>query len=417
MAVVFKRISYQAPDSETPVLLDRVINTQSARGLDINTARSEITLDIKRDTHVRDGVSMFQEDGLLEIYVDYNPIVGAVEQLLISGQVREVKWSITNNARQVKLGVADRTVRLLNNIWNATYENQPVNEIVANIATQASNDAINTSLVVGSTTSGSSFPSITYAKPNTPAFEMIKELSRADITGEDRNYIFYVDQQNRLRWFYPSQDVDDTITEGNPELLSVTFDRNNDNVINFVIFNAGADLRGNGVAYYHYDTTSTTAEIKGRYFPMIQLSQELFDEEIRAGKIIEATDITEGTIPYKGKFWKENQSYPFTTSWGVEVADLPEYNIAFREELRARGIKEAEAITTRFGKLLMKGKLDLKGSNAYFAGDLLRVIFPSLGINQLLRVHDVSHGIGTDGWVTTLQLEEDEVAVAAEEQS
>ena len=412
MAVVFKRISYKPPDSETPVLLDRVINTQSARGLDINTARSEITLDIKRDTHVRDGVSMFQEDGLLEIYVDYNPIVGAVEQLLISGQVREVKWSITNNARQVKLGVADRTVRLLNNIWNATYENQPVNQIVANIVEQASGNTIDTSLVTSLNTSGSSFPSITYAKPNTPAFEMIKELSRADFVGEDRNYIFYVDQQNRLRWFYPSQDVDDTITEGNPELLSVTFDRNNDNVINFVIFNAGADLRGNGVAYYHYNNDSTTAEIKGRYFPMINLSQVLFDAEKTEGNLVESTT---GTIPYKGLLYES--TFPLTTSWGVEVADLPEYNIAFREELRARGIKEAEAITTRFGKLLMKGKLDLKGSNAYFAGDLLRVIFPSLGINQLLRVHDVSHGIGTDGWVTTLQLEEDEVAVAAEEQS
>jgi len=133
------------------------------------------------------------------------------------------------------------------------------------------------------------------------------------------------------------------------------------------------------------------------------------DDEILVGNLTQASD---GTVPYKGLLYTPVSSG--TTSWGVAFADFDEYNAAFRTHLKSKGVARARKITTAFGKLLWKGNFVLKGTSNYVSGDLITVTSKTLGIsNQLLRIHDVVHSFKKTGWTTTLQLKEDEDAIAA----
>src|SRR3990167_6298108 len=67
------------------------------------------------------------------------------------------------------------------------------------------------------------FPRTTMAKVFKPAYEFIKDLSTIDATNTpnevssgtppcDRNYIFYIDHENRFHWFYPENSARSTLS-------------------------------------------------------------------------------------------------------------------------------------------------------------------------------------------------------------
>ena len=413
MAVVFKEAYYTPPFSESEIRINNISNIQDSRGTELNTARSQITFPSNRLRDVEAGESNFQEEGLFELYVDYEPITRDPSQLLMAGEIREIGHAVSEGNRLTTLQIADRSVLLLGGLWSQSFEGRTVPQIIIEVVNNISDlkdEPIDTSEVSLLNKDGGAFPTIDFAFTGKPGIEWLTELSQPAYTGDDRAYIFWIDTNNVLHWKYPSQTSDGTITQGQLDLFSADFNRNADNVINLVIYNAGADLKGNGVLWYYFDATSRTNEVKGRFFPMIELSQkEIFDKEIAEGNLVQSSS---GTIPYKGLLYEV--TYPITTSWGVAVADFDEYNDAVRDRLKQQGNIRAARITTRFGKLLWKGKVEVKGTRIYNPGDLLTCTFPDFGIfNYLLRVTDISHGIGDDGWVTTINLEEDEEAVSA----
>jgi hypothetical protein len=167
--------------------------------------------------------------------------------------------------------------------------------------------------------------------------------------------------------------------------------------------------------WYYWDNTSNSNNLRMKYYPLLQVTDGtgaigsgMFDQEIAAGNLVESSS---GTVPYKGKLY--NAATSGTTSWGVAFGSLSAYKSAWRAEQRVRADKIAKTITARLGKLAWHGSLELKGTNSYTAGDLLTFTSQTIGLSeQLLRVVDVQHHVDTNGWVTTLELKEDEQAVA-----
>lgn len=408
MAVPFFKVYYTPPGgTETQLDITQFLNQ---RGLDLKSGRMEFTVN---NTQFRDksgGNSVFVEDGLVEVYADYSPITKSSSQLLFSGQIRELQPQYGESGSTYKVVCADRTVLLLGRLWPKSYNNMKVDDIIRNVIQHNGDNTITTNNVVSTTTSGSAFPTLTnFTMIYKPVYEWITELSQTGYTGQDRTMIFYVDKDNDLHWFYPSQTEDDTIVEGVDNIYGMSFNRNADAMINMVIFNAGMDLRGNGTLWYYLDPSSRSNQLRMKYQPMIDISRDLFIDEIKAGNLTESSS---GTVPYAGKLYVPVASG--TTTWGVAFSGLTEYNDAFRDRLKAKGEERSKKITERFGKLMWNGNITLKGTNDYTAGDLIRVTTNTCGLQAyLLRVQDVTHNIGVNGWTTSIVLKEDEQAVTA----
>jgi hypothetical protein len=411
MGVPFIKVFYTPPEGVEREITE-LVSVVDNRGLELNTARSTFTVNTSNKRHgTGDGESIFQEDGAVEIYCDYEPITRSQAQLLMNGKVTEVSPSVGSSSRQTTIQAADRAMLLLGNLWGQTFENQTTPQIIKSIIDSTSQEIDTNTGIATTTSSGGSFKNLErYSNVGKSVFDWIAELSQPEFTGDDKAYIFFVDKDQVFRWFYPSTTKDGNIVVGEDHVVSVDLRRNVDQVINFVIFNAGADLRGNGVQWYYFDTQQRSNEIKGRYFPFTNESSKVFDTEILTGNLVE--DLDDGTIPYKGKFFSET-SYPFTTSWGVEVNNFGEYNAAFRANLRNRGVTRAAEITRAFSKLRWNGTVDLRGTLDWNAGDLFEFTDTNLGLNkELLRIQDVQHTINNQGWVTKLQVEQDEEAIS-----
>lgn len=415
MAVVYFKAYYRPPEGVEREITN-LLNFQQSRGLELKSSKADLVLKNSPFRDENEGESIFQEDGTVEIYADYLPITRATNQLLLSGQIRQINFSAGENGAQTKLTVADRTVLLLGSLQGGTFKNKTSAEIIKTLVQAATEDGngnqkVTTTNVSETDKDGGSLKNIVeFRETFKPLTEIINELSQPARTGDDRPYQFYVDTDNDLHWFYPSQTSNGDLTYGVHEIFEYTINRSSDDVVNMVIYNAGPDLKGDGVLWYFYDTNSKTSELRMKFFPFTDLSKQLFDAEVLLGNLVE--DLT-GSIPYpsKGKLYSDG-TYNFTTSWGESVANFNAYNQGYRNELKSRGDASSRNITTRFGKLLWKGNVVLKGTNQYKAGDLLTVTLPSMG-SVLLRVQDVTHNFQKGGWATTLEIKEDEATIVA----
>jgi len=416
MATLFIKIEH-TPDGGTTTDITQNVRFDSVRGLDLKSGKADLLVKNSQYRNKKGGVSVFQEDSLIEIYADYSPITKANSQLLLSGRIRKISPSFGENGGQIKLTVADRTVLLLGSLWSKEYPangsdpNKTASLVVRDLILQNSKE-ITVNNVATSTSSGGVFPDIPkYGRTFKPVVEQIQELSQPGYTGEDRAYLFYVDKDNDLHWFYPSQTSNGTIIEGTDTIYSARADRNADELINMIIFNAGQDLNGNGTLDYYYNRGSKSNQLRMKYQPMIDIStgpNGFFSQEIAAGNLVKSTS---GTVPYQGMLYVAATSG--TTSWGETFSTFDEYNTLFRNKLKAEGENRAIAITTAFGDLLWSVDFTLRGTSSYTAGDLLTITSPTLGLaSELLRVQDVQHNFGEDGWKTVVMLKEDFNAIA-----
>ena len=412
MATIFHK-AYYTPPGGTEVEITDLLDTKQQRGLEIKSSKTDLLLSTSQNKYKTGGVSDFVEDGTIEVYVDNSAITRTSSQLLLTGQITQISNVFSEAGAQQKITAADRTVLLLGGLWSFTYENQNPSEIIISVVEQVSGGEVTTSNVATSTVGGPAFADITqFSFVFKPVYDWVKELSQPEYTGEDRGYMFYVDKDNDLHWFYPSQTSDGTLIEGTDNIYDIKLKRNNNKIVNMVVFNAGQDLNGNGVLWYYQDTTSRSNVLHAKFQPMTDLGRDLIKAEITSGNLVESTS---GTVPFQGKLYAVANSYPFTTSWGVSASSFDDYNSDFRDELKSvRGKNRAQKITQRFGKLVWEGSIVLKGTNSYVAGNLITLTSKTLGLSsQLLRVIDVTHSIGLNGWKTSLQLMEDEDALTS----
>lgn len=410
MAVPFVKV-YYTPDGGYEQDITEFVGLQNKRGLQLKDAKCDLNINNSKYRYKTGGESIFQQDGDIDIYADYSPITKSSAQLILSGQIQEITHNAGERGTATKLSVSDKTNLLLSGVWGKNYEGETVDAIVRNVIQNApsAQGLVTVTNVVSTTTGGVAFPTTNMAKTMKPVYEWLTDLSQPGVTGEDKAYLFYVDKDNDLHWFYPSATVSSSLLEGSVEIYNVSMKKSQDELVNMLIYNAGQDLKGNGILWYYYDSTSRSNKLRMKFQPMIDIGRDLIDGEILAGNLTESAG---GAFHYKGKDYVRNGSV--TPAWGGgPYSSDNDYNDAFRTRAKAVADTKASGYVAAFSGLRWKGNIEVKGTHGYTAGDLLTVDLPTLGIlNTNLRVWDVAQSFGADGWITGLELREDDTAIA-----
>lgn len=413
MASIFNKVYYTNKfGDETDVT--EFIGLDGKRGLQIRDAKTQIVVNNSRYRYKASGEALFTENGTFEFYVDYSPITRSSSQLLLTGQLQDISHGMASGGFQTKMSVSDKTNLLLSGVWAKNYNSERVDAIVRSVIRHApsAENQVTTNNVVSTTTTGADFPLVDMSKTMKPIYEWLTDLSQPGVTGEDKAYLFYVDKDNDLHWFYPANTPSTTLAEGTDDVYNLSLKKSQDELVNMLIYNGGQDLVGNGVLSYKYNATSKSNKLRMKFQPMIDVGRDLMELEIQAGNLTQSSG---GGFWYQGKEYA-GTSYPLTPGWqgATSVANADAYNDAFREQVKSVCNERADAYMQAFAGLKWKGVIELRGNNNFVAGDLVTCDFPTIGLNNTnLRVWDVQQNIGPNGWVTGLELREDDEAISS----
>lgn len=275
------------------------------------------------------------------------------------------------------------------------------------------------------------FPLVVMSKIWKPLFEWIGEISQTENTNYlseiqeggtqyfGRAFLFWIDKNNSPHWVYPDDVVDLTIDLGEEGRRSFKLEKTIFDAVNFIIYNSGEDMYGNGITYYLFDDTTEVATLKMRYQPMTKIVHTLIDRDIK-----EDANPTRNTAE-RDIYKQFPASYSpaivpsflslaneFRAMQGqsprVSVTSDSEYNDCLREAAKQMGWNEAKKITTKQSGLRYRGQIAIKGA-AVNPGDLIQVTNPFIGLtSQYLRVREITHNINSNTFESTLDVEEDE---------
>ncbi len=284
------------------------------------------------------------------------------------------------------------------------------------------------------------FPFKNYVKAGKPVYEMLQNLSQIDMTNTTdeldpdvssfnpiikRSMRYYIDEKNRLHWFYPitntfatGEDTDSkdkfnndlNIVMGKEGVFEVkshelTFDIFE--VINFIYFEAGKDMNGDSILGFRYDSTSGAPTLKDskRSYPRITESMKQEDDADNHpdGHIIKNVAVPGG--------------YNFPSSYGsginprwnpkVTVTSDAEYNIEFKARAREKANAKADSIIKGTSSQRWKGPIEFRFHN-FTVTDLIQYTSEPGGlVSQKLRITDITHNIQKSGSFTTITTEGD----------
>lgn len=446
--------------------------------------------------------------------------------LLMTGEIAEVSVKGAASGAKITLKVIDKTYIILNRIHPGIYTstsamNAPeiVQDVVRSTTDNVESDVLSfdsngnlvsngvygadARLVSAGTTShpgfiedtridGSVFPDITMASAAKTAYDWIRDLSSLDSTNDfagsddadaptqDRNMLFYIDEQARFHWYYPRDALSTTlngaisnsvttitltdasnfpsqgsvfigteridytgksgndltgctrganntdaashsngdtvrnvivITEGSTSqgytLIDFNLTKKTFDIINFVIFNCGADMKGNGIRSYWFDRATKSKTLKDTFKSYNEIASKLFQEEIDVGNLT-LDNTTTSAFFFKGNRYKVNGSYNKTTSWGATVTSDDNYNTTFRTECIKRGKTKAQMLTANRGSPRWKGTMQFK-FHRFTPGELFEFTSTRGGLNkQSLRIKTVIYNLTKNSAFVTLMVEEDE---------
>lgn len=375
--------------------------------------------------------------------------------VLIVGETASFSCSLENNSTKIDVEAFDKSYVLLNQqvarafplsdnynapeIIKAIIEQASYNsvglaryQITAELQTEAtyieqrdsSNPGIQTRRL-----DNEPFPTIAMAKVYKPVYEWIQDLSTLQATNnikgrdvlqniddldnpvQNRRMRFFIDVNNKARWFYPDDLVDYNLIISEASLRTqdvkkYKLSKSIFDVINFVIYNGGMDLYGAGTLNYYFDKTTRVKSLQTKYKAYNEIALILINNELQKGNLVANTN---GVFTHQGQRYNA-ASFGFETAWGVNTTgfDNDDYNQSLREAIDAACQIAAQNFTFGRGNPRWKGSIVMSGRN-YVAGELIRITSRIHGLlNQLIRIIDVTHTITKDGWDTTLTLEEDE---------
>lgn len=352
------------------------------------------------------------------------------DNLVFSGRVVEFEGESNDSTTDLKLKCSDSSYIMLNRIFIGEVEGT-VDDIIkyvidtSNEYTADPNARVryDGGFIVDERSNGTSFSSELYSSPGKPVYEVLSDLSEPLYTGEPENinYRFFVDKNNQLHWFYPSDGAQHILIEGSRTTNERTYthpitgesvefsDTNTHKVINtkltravydivnFIIYKAGEDLEGDQIMGFAFDPTSG-----------IPNTNDSFRSYEKVTKTLKRIEQVQGNLNKVYGDQYELDGTSGTTSWGVSYSNAAEYNTAFveRAERVAQVLAESEFRTT--GSPRFKGTIEVQGQGIYQPNDALLFSSDRLGIqNSFMRITDVQHNFQKGGWFTTLSVQEE----------
>jgi hypothetical protein len=244
---------------------------------------------------------------------------------------------------------------------------------------------------------GGSFPLIYKRYYNVPLNKMIEEVS-SNVYTDDGVYIWWVGNDNKLKWKHVDYGNTDTFNASTDERLSIKDTIDTKDVRNYIILKGGSDPAGKPIQSKQINFPSVS-RFGNKYY-------------IATGQTTTAQNLNAMDIPDTNATDRFPTTYPFDTAWKKKSTGLPvtvnsdsEYVAAIRAE--AQDLLDAEA--KRIAETLGKGKLKVDitfvaGTKPWLITDRITVTLPRLFSSfKVLRVAEAQYGTTQD----TFSLEED----------
>jgi len=417
------------------------------KGLEAKNNFSEITFSNVGNSWVGETRRIDKND-LLEIYAAMNsmPNPGAPgNSLLIQGIVQNYDQTIDWKKKFIKLKSVDYSYLLLHKIWPKNYINttepHQSNTIIVDMIKQSSdtqgvaNYKILADLVADgghvqdNKSDGNPFPTIEYTSYGKNIYSHIQELSTPTKTGDDLPYIFWIGHEviggevkNVFHWEYPATITSIDIVEGDDRIISMKPNKSVFDIVNMVIFRVGRDCNDIGITWYYFDPQTDQPDLRMLFEDWSNFADDARELEWKVAKahnvVFTDTENWEQSYPAPAEYpytfynFREitqdgNKLVQTQNTW--QVANDTEYNRAIRRICKMIGITEAQKLIMTRATARYKFPIVMKGNNSYTPGDFIKVTSTSEAVTNLeLRVHDITHQITQNGWITTLDVQEDE---------
>jgi len=302
------------------------------------------------------------------------------------------------------------------------------------------------------------FKAVSYSSNYKPVNQLFADLSQDAYTG-DGDYYFYVKVngtgKNEVVWKRRRETADATnlasLTEGTDFSTRATPYGTWD-VTNSVIVHCGKDAYSNGILTFYYGSNSQGTMSVGqraKYIAEPLAGNNLVLESQQSGSVGVFIDRFPSSFPYRtiwspdldsknfmGNVWEDGKFFgtidfinfvddgtgkgtpanPQTTACDLKliIDSKAEFNTFIRNAARLDGKKLGKKLVDKYGYARYKFTCSLYyGRNNLTLGAAYNITCATLGwgkdgaTNRVLRLSDIKHTIGTDGWNTNLVFEED----------
>lgn len=327
---------------------------------------AELTINNYRNHLTNEGELAYNVDDILKIYAAEGIVdISNPEHLIMTAYIKNIDF--TPVAKTIKIKCGDKTYDMLNQVYQNDHqaESLPVviKEVIDTIVNDGSEQFYNNYDIAQTKSDGQVFPFVNYASANKTAYEVIAELSQPEYTGEDREYIFWFDENEKFHWQYPSSDIRSTLLFGQEPVIEMTGGRQESDTISSIIYNAGNDLNEVSIVGLYHDPTATSTNVI--YQPMTDIAKAL-------------------------------KRANFTTD-----------NEVFLAEAERQAKARSSRIVMNVGTGLWAYNLTVRGfkyviGEKYIVGDLFNE-YPA----QRLRINKIIHIFSRQGWQTKLSMEQD----------
>lgn len=363
------RVTYTAPGG-SPVTIPEVFAVATNYGIDAIKDTFQFSYIDKENTYSID------VNGRVKIYLYY---LGETETLVMDGLVTEV-INYGQEKRNTFIVKGNNILEiLLNHQVRADYVTTSASGIIHNLILSANDGQPSDRQITWYTGNDSTSYLVNYFSTFRPVFQHIESVSTDQYTGNGP-YIFYLDSSNNFHWHARPSAIAGTIDYGTGT-LSMQRTKNPDDIVNFMIVNAGKDLSGNSIHTYAVNPTSvgqlgwrTAYEVRedyANYGRMLYSTSSLY--------LTDGSQVTSNT--QFRQFIKESAE--------VATADLLERQADGRNKMQ----------------------IQIPGSNALSIGQQYQITFPHAGWPSTapynLRLTEYSHNFDKGGWITELSLQED----------
>ena len=270
----------------------------------------------------------------------------------------------------------------------------------------------------GDTNPITTFPEIPFVKVWKPIYEWIEELSQleninttTELTGDyvyGQPFYFWVDENNKFHWVETNNVENEEIIIGTTEnVYNTKLNKSVFDVNNFIVFRGGEDFYGNGTLDYYIDPSTNVSQKKMRVIAMIDIAKNLIQKEIAEGNLVAVAD---GAFTFGGNRYDRNGEV--TPEWTTtSYTSDSDYNTSLRVEIKKRGETRARNLVNKLSSARYKGTVEKKGIITT-VGSLIKYTDKRVGIlNEKIRVTSVRDNVTKDGWFTTLNLEQDSIAI------